>query len=359
MKIPYLKRTAYVFPDAGAKISQAHQDRFPVLKDIFQRNVEGCSKLGGCITSISYELRMCGPSLEAAIPSLLVFCPLNSLKALKSLLTKPHIKAQYAQEEPDFHLVGFGIFFWARTMELLGGCNAVMVLPAEQDEAGLGDYAAGGLLPWGLQVATVRKPHCHSTMGCVIRANSEHFGLTTAHIFEDTEAEADEGVKLEDFDSVDDGDDDDDDDEYDLGAFREAIDNSDTAAIPRSPGTSYVYRGEGDVELVECEVHCPPREGVWVKEHPYLDWALLEMDEQDARLSTCLQHEHIQGGAFSIAQRLPSEHVDVLIITARHVEVPGRLYPIPSYIGGTKGSIMSEVWTVNVSNSGNCECIAT
>lgn len=349
MKIPHLKKTAYVFPGASARIGQAHRDRFPILKDIFQRNVESCTKLCDCITFISYELRMCGPSLETAIPSLLVFCPLKSLKTLKSILTKPHIKAQYAQDESDSHLVQFGIFFWGRAMELLGGFNAFMILRAEQDEASASNHAAGGLLPWGLHVATTDNPHRYSTMGCFIRARSEHFGLTVAHIFEDSEAAADRGVEPEDPDSEDE------DEEYDLRACQEDTYDDDITVTPRDLGASSLYHGEDDIEPVGCEVHLPPRDGAWANEHPYLDWAMLKMNRQDARLFACLQCDHSQPATLSVAQCLPPENIGVLIITARHVEVPGELYPIPSYIGGAMGSGMSEAWTVNILDPKCCK----
>ena len=324
------------------------------MKDIFQRNVEVNPKLGDSITSISYELRMCGATPEEAVPSLLIFCPNKDLKTLKTLLTKPHIKAQYAPDVADSGMAEFDIFFWGKTMELLAGGVAVIRMPEDQPILGEPiEYPAGGLVPWGVQVSTADQ-YRHATMGCIIHANSLSYGLTTAHVFHDARNSTSDNTGV----YVDFDEDDEDDDEYDLSGCHE--DNSVKAypmlgheVRPMLPWEAIKNSYESNQDVaVTCRVLSPPDDESWTKKHSYGDWALLEISQEDFMIPVQNDIDPDQVNGFSLADELPAEETEVLIITSRKVEVQGTLYTIPAYVGGTKGSMMSELWAVNISRSG-------
>lgn len=187
VKIHRLWKTMYVFPDASTSISQAHKDRYPVLKDILQRNIESSPQLCDYTTCISYELRMCGSCVADAIPSILVFCPFGKLKKIKSLLQQPHIRSQFEPETTTSEFVNFGIFFWARKIDMLAFHEIVAVIPVEQATGGVVANATGVRAPSGLRIYNGENGEMNTaTMGCMIQVGRDQFGLTTAHAFHQT-----------------------------------------------------------------------------------------------------------------------------------------------------------------------------
>lgn len=336
MKIPYLRKPTYVFPDATSSISKAHKDRYPALKDILQRNIEGSPKLCDYTSCISYELRMCGSCMEDAIPSILVFCPLRKFKKIKSLFTQPHITSQFEPDSPTPTFVHFGLFFWARTIDMLALHEIAVVIPEEQDSGEILADAGVGSLPWGLQVVEGERNEQHTaTVGCIIQVGSERFGLTTAHAFYQTPTAAwnDHTISSSDSDTED--------EEYDMSMEEGDEDRLSEEVRPLSSGRT--------VKLGKCQVHIPPPiedTSTWMREHANLDWALFELESNGDRLPTYPKpHE-----ALAIADTLPEDCTDVLIITLPLSGVPATLYNIPSYLGGANGSQAAEVWTVGCSS---------
>lgn len=340
VKIPRLWKTTYVFPDASTSISQAHKDRYPVLKDILQRNIEGSPQLCDYTTCISYELRMCGSCVADAIPSILVFCPFGKLKKIKSLLQQPHIRSQFEPETTTSEFVNFGLFFWARKIDMLAFHEIVAVIPAEQATGGVVANATGVRAPWGLRIYNGENGEMNTaTMGCMIQVGRDQFGLTTAHAFHQPLATT---CGPDDSDS--------DDEEYDM-----SMEHDDHSEVTMDVQPALPIDGRGQtVQFGECEVHIPPRDdsSAWIKEHANLDWALLKMGSEKSRLSVYATATE----ALPIVDRLPQECVDVLIVTTSLHEIPAILYHIPSYIGGAKGSQAAEVWTVGSLSNQTRKC---
>lgn len=333
MKIPHLRKPVYVFPDASSSITQAHKDRFPALKDIFQRNIESSPKLCGYTTYISYELRMCGSCVADTMPSILVCCPSDGLKKIKSLLTQPHIRSQFDPESSSPIFVRFGLFFWAQPIEMLALHGLAVFIP---EEPGSGDSMADavvGNLPWGLQIIEADHGERRSaTMGCVIQVGDERFGLTTAHAFHNLPATAPR-IQVEDA-----RDSDIDDEDYDM-----SMEEENHLSLELRPMSPSDRRGR-TIQLGKCQVHTTPTlDGTaWMKEHANLDWALFEMESHDDQMPTFSSDNKV----LPTAKALPQERTDVLIITSSLLGVPATLYNIPSYIGGTSASPVAEVWTV-------------
>lgn len=335
MKIPRLRKTTYVFPDASSRIRQAHKDRYPVLKDIFQRNIENSPKLCDYTTHISYELRMCGPCEADATESILIFCPSGLLKKIKTLLTQPHIRSQFEPEIETSTFVRFELFFWASTIEMLALHDIAVVIPEEPDSD---DSIAAVVkhMPWGLQILERDHGEQHiATIGCIVQVGHDQFGLTTAHAFDHPLAIVPEDQETEGSDS------DKDDEEYDLSMGQE---DHDASSMEMRLGSVNNDRGR-TVQLGECQVHTvPPLEetSAWMRRHPNLDWALVELGLNKNRLPNSAAPIN----ALPIVEHLPQDCTDVLIITLPYPGVPGTLYSIPSYIGAVKGSQAAEVWTV-------------
>lgn len=330
LKIPYRRKPTYVFPDASTCISQAHQDRYPVLKDILQRNIESSPKLCDDTTFISYELRVCGSCAADAIPSILVFCPLENLKKIKSLFYQPHVRSQFESETTSSSSVKFGLFFWARVIDRLAFHEIAAVIPAEQATDGVVIDATSGRAPWGLRISNGDNSQINTaTMGCMIQVGRDQFGLTTAHAFHQPLTTA---SGPDDSDS--------DDEEYDMSMERDDQNQMTLEVQPVLPidGCGQIVR------LGKCEVHIPPHDNssTWTKKHADLDWALVKLGSGTSRPSIYPTATE----ALPIVDRLPQECVDVLIVTTSRPGIPATLYHIPSYIGGAKGSQTAEVWTV-------------
>lgn len=339
-RIPYLRKTTYVFPDASTRISQAHKDRYPVLKDILQRNIESSPKLCDYTTCISYELRMCGCCVAEATPSILVFCPFGKLKKIKALLQQPHIRSQFESEITASTFVNFGLFFWAREIDMLAFHEIAAVIPVQQATDGVPANETGGRAPWSLRIYNGDNSEINTaTMACMIQVGRDQFGLTTAHAFHQPLATS---YEPDDSDS--------DDEEYDMSMEQ---DDHSEGAMDVQPALPIDGRRQ-TVQLGKCEVHIPPHDdsSAWMKEHANLDWALLKLGPEISRLSIHATATE----ALPIVDRLPQECVDVLIVTTSLHEVPAIIYHIPSYIGGAKGSQAAEVWTVGALSNETREC---
>jgi len=281
MPIPHHKKGIRVYQNAERKIPDEHRSRFPVIQELFRRNVQQTPKFSDSMEFITYELRMCGLSEVDATPSILVFCPAKLLKALKSLLTKDRLKAQYHPEEDKAaHLPRFNLYFWAQTMELLWSALVKYGTATHSQEDGVPDSLCGA------QVVFDKGEQRCSTLACTLFVNGDCYGLTTAHVIPESPpspiCDTSVGLELDD----DEGTESEDDDEYDLpdevgmaetasrpGPRESAsiIGEQETAPNPdtQHPSTSYAS--------MECEVHMPPHTADWQSRHANLDWALLKI----------------------------------------------------------------------------------
>lgn len=305
---------AYVFPEATAGITQDHIDRFFVLQDIFQRNIE--KSRDPCIDSgeISYLLRLCG-SLENAIPSLVVCCPPQKLTKIESLFNQPQVKSQYESDITTPNSVRLGLFFWPGVNIWLALHEFAVVIPEELDSGDSVPDVVAGLMPWGLRILEGDRGVQHTaTVGCVLQVGHKRFGLTTAHIFKGGIGEVSRG---------------------------------------KLPLPSMKSLGRA-AELGQRQVYAPPpleHSSKWIKEHANLDWAAFQLVSNDDQLPPYATESE----ALPIAEHLPEKCTDVLIITLSSPGVPATLYHIPSYIGGVKGSPAAEVWTVGCLPEEACE----
>lgn len=341
IKIPYIRRTVYIFPDACNSISQDHRDRYPALKDIFQRNIEEDPRLSYFTRYISYELRLCGPCIADATPSIVVFCPLKKLKKLKSLLTQPHIKSQFEPETANS--VRFGLFFWAQPIDMLALHGVTVVIPEKED---MGSVAGIKMAePWSVHITDGDEcDKCTATMSCMVQVAGIRFGLTAAHAFNHRWAISPETYNMDSEES------DSDDAEYDTVT---EPDNYRKATVDSDPASPLNGRGK-EVRLDQNHVYIPPHDET--SAHANLDWALLDLDgalfdlelEEARMLTSATAAEQLP-----IAKHLPQQCLDVLIITRAHPGVPATLYNVPSYIGGVQGSSAVEVWTVGYAPESN------
>jgi hypothetical protein len=359
-KIPFLVKTVYVFPDADDDISKDHQERFPAIKNMFQRNVKRSCKLQDCMRHISYELKMCGSNIEDATPSLLVFCPATKMKTLRSLLTQPQLTDQY--NPPCFllaHLPRFRIFFWAEQIELLWGDTADVNLHVHGDSAGLTSSPAKSTLCGALVAAGARGDR-RSTLGCVIRVGSQYFGLTSAHTFEKSTARETTGDSYE-FDDDEPNYYNIDDFEYDFevsarnaGRGQICDDSRYMNPSPRSPlqgSESAAPLTPADESVMACIIRRPPSERPWVVNHDDLDWALVELPGEAYQRPNAYFSEQKWILLSEVASERPSKNTEVIIISSRRFVMRGILHSTPSYIGSPKNFRMSEVWTISLSGN--------
>lgn len=327
-----MRRTTYLFLNGCDSISQAHRDRYPALKNILQRNIEKSPKLSDFASKISYELRLCGPCLADAVPSIVVFCPLEKLKKLKSLLTEPHIRSQFEPQSESPNSVCFGLYFWGEPTEMLAFHEVTVVIPGKQDTGGVIGDATANLVPWGIHIIDRDKGEkSTATMLCVIQVAGARFGLTTAHAFDHSITTSPAVYNMDSDDS------DTEDDEYDTGTKGNQHGKVITNFHPASP-----LEHEVEVRTGEARVLIPHDDtSEWVQEHANLDWALVDLGfEKTSTVATAADQLPI------VVNHLPQQCLHVLVITREHPAIPAILYNIPSYMGGVKGSPVAEVWTI-------------
>lgn len=336
-------RPAYVFPEASASITQAQQNRFRVLKDIFQRNVETSSELRDHSQKISYELRMCG-SLEDASASVLVCCPPDQLTEIESLFKQPHIRSQYEPKITTPSFVPLGLYFWPEVNIWLALHELAVVIPEELDSSDSIPDAVAGLMPWSLRILEGDRGVQHTaTMGCVLQVGRDRFGLTTAHVFNHppvTVPEYHGGGR----------------DSYTGGKkYDRSIEEEGMGKLSRGIQPLQSTNGLGrTAKLGQRQVHAPPPfedTSTWMEKHANLDWAAFELVSNDDRL----QPNATESEALPLVDHLPQKCTDVLIITSYFPGIPATLYNVPSYIGGAKGSPAAEVWTVGCLSKEACE----
>lgn len=356
-KIPLSKKL--IFPNRERDISWDHMQRFNTVVDMLKRVVENDKKLRRYTQWINYSLKVCGLSAGIARPSVLVFCPAESFKALKKCLTKPHLKEQYdPKESATSNVTRLGICFWPQVMELLSGDMAEISFHA-------GMTIGNVITMCGARVIANSKENRRSTVGCIISVKSDYYALTTAHTFDkpevtfnSVEEDTDNSVSDSSSDSASDSeyqDTDTDDDEDAIVANKQNRQTKETSRLSLLSDGKDIESNTRDVDFVsmECQVHIPPFDAAWTGSHPDLDWALLRLDERKYTLvngyfSESEPNVPIFLSKSSVHPPLGHRYTDVLIISSRRFALRGILRSTPSYVGHAKGSMLRRVWTVTL-----------
>lgn len=358
-KIPYVKRTTYVYPYADELISSEHRERFPVIMDIFQQNLRESKKLyGQPPTKTEYKLKMCGTCTDDAKPSILVCHPQNDPKTgllVMDILTQSHVRRQY---NSLFMKVRFGIYlFFGPSPTSLG--HRMENLNIRMKDTSL----AGAALVSSDTLSTV------STITCGIKfldIGGPYFALTSAHAFEedgeDSELDAqfnemdNSQSPLDEFGSQYDSDDEDTytfaDVEYDIAGLLQCDTKDEWEQVRKSS----VPRGElSEVEHSHFDESVPVSHPTYIKptgawgwrtDHRNLDWALIDIGEDERWQELDLISTMYE------APGLGDKNGRVLVITSRG-SLEGTICDLPAFIANSKNnSHFCEVWSVTLTNPG-------
>ena len=203
VQIPNVSPPIFVYPHSPSLISDAFQERYYEVVNIFRQNTEEHSTLKEHIQHIDYTLKMCGPSVDKSHPSILVFCRPKEFSSLNSLLLSNHLKFQYCirRSSSKYSWKGwrrnqsafpgdvgkplFNLYFWCqkRPRILLGYDQVRVFIKPETCAPPLisqPDLNAGLTLCGSTVSVSPGGPQC-STIGCVIEIGSELYALTAAH----------------------------------------------------------------------------------------------------------------------------------------------------------------------------------
>jgi hypothetical protein len=350
--IPYFRRgnqPVYVFLDADSQIANNHQDRFADLKDILQRNVEKCRNLHDCLADISYELRVCGTDESNASPAILIICPADKAKHLRTVITQPHVQNQckpgrnsLANQYPELQIMIWAGPIFRKSFGIQGGGDM---------DVGVAPLSPKTLC--GVQIIYDKLESRKSTVACLVHVGSRRFALTTAHALRQSsmlsgpaeEAEIEpwynEETNLHEYE-----------DRYDFPDDNTPESTSEGVwAQPEVQGTEIIAEGHTFFQA--------PTDTEWTNTHPDLDWLLLELNNPSQWLPNIWRAPDL-GNSISLSAvsvHAPSQNREVFIISSRSSAIHGILRSIPSYIGGTWSSITSEVWTVELANGNGMEIV--
>jgi hypothetical protein len=357
--------TINVFPDAICDIMPEFWERFDAVQEFLHKGVERKrSKLFRNITNISYDLHMCGTSRTDAKPSIVVSCPKRLVSKLKRLFRQSHFRDQYCSE-----YACFDIYFWGLGIELLWGhsTRVNMATGGSSDS----DHKPSGVTMCGSIITAGDCGERRSTVGLILRVQSEYYALTAAHSFHqsqilqddvasgkpDLESDSDSGFEYDsdgDMDELDD-------DPRPINTVSESFKSQLDEGKPRQTS---VTRGNRSVqENLETHkantgltVRSPPTEDdSWNSTHANCDWALVRLPERhqwrpNVYFTSDPSSQRLNPTFFGkIASRRPIEQRKVAIVSSRSVRQLGVLYPYPSYIGGSR-SKTCQVLTVQLSD---------
>jgi hypothetical protein len=367
-----------LYPHSASLISDTHYERFRVIADIFRDNVEKDVKLKPHVSDIDYSLRLCGQSPKEAHPSIVVFCTGRIFGDLKSLLARPHLKAQYAirdrrrllnwRHPPDEDISGadiprFRLYFWRgappRTLLAKGGRTAKVHICQDAEASGIrwSDFTM-----CASRVAS--ENGSSSTIACLIEIDSTAYGLTVAHafpsLFQPLGAEGETRRPIYDSDFMDSvqgelhlGDNDFSDDEIEYESSEEEHNFSELDSPPTQDHET--SKSDRDFSLDEDEESSTNI--MMISDHPDapdLDCALTELsNEQSKKPNFYVSPDDSQHPILvrEVAQRHPGEERQVLIIHSLSDPRPGTLLCGSSYIGGINRPGQCEVWNVAFSGS--------
>ncbi|KAF5713092.1 serine threonine kinase [Fusarium mundagurra] len=401
LRIPSCSPQIFVYPRGDAHIPAIYHERFETLKGIFRDNTGEDPQLAEAQEYIDYSLRLCGTSPQDCVPSILVFCRPAEFKNLRTLLTSPQMKYQYALRRHELkypwtenrmlaaeqgHKPFFNIYFWRekRPRELYWGRSPVL-LRQETIEA----YRPPRNPPSSISSTTmlgsvVQLPgldqRC-STLGCVIKVDSDYYAITTMHMFKTSQSSGESpsvvesdsdnstaptvftgiGVPLhnnkemfepdvyellaeDDYDITD--------VQYDSLSEDEDCEADQTDDWSLDTGGSTLHQpsdGHHSEDTKEMLALFPSTQQLQASGELDLDWALIKVTNSDhchlnAFYPSGRRSESMSLG--KVAQSQPQSETPVLIVTSGKVPQKGFLQPGVTFLGGISGKTPSSVWTV-------------
>ena len=375
---------------SGQWTSADYNARFRYVVVELKRAVDGHNQLRDRARFIDYDLRMVGPQLETARPSILVRCQKNDLSSLKSLFKKAASSRLYCYSESSFlswlskesappPKPAFRLFYYASdTNPTLKAAGEIVKVVSIQPSSTL----CGALIEFEGRQATI---------GLTLDIDGDIRALTVNHLFRndlldqelpslsDTNpgvsgrgegSSADTGVK-EDLDDAwfNDSDDDDDSAGHDSGLDVDDNDVLDdwleepSATLPEhlashTYGEAKIrqFRGEDDghSEFSSISAYRIDMSRDILKSHPYLDWACLALKAKDPVVA--LWNSLIRDGQTpvtleDVAQNPRIHGAPIYLISGRLGARPGRLLGSTAYIGSQVGQKLCESWTIILDGS--------
>ncbi|KAJ4856594.1 hypothetical protein T069G_09962 [Trichoderma breve] len=341
----------YVFPRANWCIPEEYRKRYPVVMDIFQRNLEEIDlTILKHPAKTAYKLSMCGTSIDKATPSILICHPQVDTSMGQRILRhlhRPQVRKQYNSSKMavSFEIYWYSGPAWTYLGRPIDGLNIQME----------SSYIWGALL--------LDDDHYRiSTITCGIRfpnVEDAMFLLSTAHAFEENDSSGDYD---EDEESVEpNGGEDGDGDiyrfgdvEYDMAEIRDIYECDKENQPPQATGqqqdrrryTQDLYSDLGwdsgeTVSVSPNRVWGRSREAEW-SDSLNLDWALIEIkkSEQWKAERPRLALPDIPGSGYQERR--------VEVMTSRGA-LFGTICSIPSFIANSnKLSKLCKVWTVSL-----------
>ncbi|KAH7019586.1 hypothetical protein EDB80DRAFT_205067 [Ilyonectria destructans] len=410
-ELPHVSPKIFVYPNSASEISDAFQSRFRQVINLFRLNTEQHPRLKPHLEHIDYGLRMCGPSIDEAHPSILVFCRPSEFDYLRSLLNSKHLKIQYclrksspkyswkswgkkpSQVPADSYKPLFNLYFWrAPRPRNLYCMNAVSVA------INTTEHETPPLTTAGTAITVLDEQGLlsTSTMGCILQVDSHFYGLTAAHILRcakvapnnqvgntphepwsnpaafqcqtdplydgssmasDEEAFASEDTPQSSFyDSV--ADDMPDDDDF--------VEDVEYASLPDDDQAQERWQDSGvslatpvanlspdvlDQEQLHRIALLPSSNCSATSGVPDNDWALVALDAKDQPLPNAFFDTNTMSQPIffsAVARSLPEEETPILIVPSRRGVLKGILQPIPYILGGITRNEQAEYWSVIV-----------
>lgn len=344
-KIPHVKRTTYIYPYADEFISSEHKERFPVIIDVFRRNLYESKKLFRLPpVKTEYKLKMCGTCIDDAKPSILICHPRSEPRMgllVMKILAESHVREQYDSADMK---VRFAIYLF------LGPSSTTLGRFMEDFEIEMRNFSFTGA-----PVVSGEDSIIISTITCgikVLGAAGPYFALTSAHAFED-ERKAGRphaqhlggldtntynlmyGSENKDANTFADV-------EYDIEGLMEWEGKTDWAWPPPPPGLRDIeYSHDGDSTGIK-----PARALGWREDCPNLDWVLLEIEKSE-------QWENLDlVSTIYEAPGLGNPNGRVLVLTCRG-SLEGTICNLPTYIANSESNgHLCEVWSVTLKDPG-------
>lgn len=405
LRIPGCSPVTFAYPRGNANIPGSYEARFKTLKGIFRKNTQEDPQLAEFQQYIDYSLKLCGTSPQDCVPSILVFCRPAEFKNLRALLTSPQLKYQYARrrQEPKYpwsetqmlateqdHKPFFNLYFWRqeRPRELFWGRAPVCLRhditeDYRHPQHPLRSNSSAPMLGSVVQLSGTDQRS--STLGCMIKVDSEYYAITTMHTFAPSESSrsAPSTTESDDistsnsstaptvFAEI----------EVPLPSYKEIFEpdvyellSEDDYYVPDVQYESLSESEECDPDQADdwsldkqgstlrqpWDAHCPEETNEMLALFPSsqqlqdsgqldLDWALIKVTNLDHSGFNTFYPSGIHSEPVSldkVARSQPQFETPVLIVTSGKVPQRGFLQPGISFLGGISGKTPSSVWTV-------------
>ncbi|SCO09502.1 uncharacterized protein FFB20_13313 [Fusarium fujikuroi] len=369
------------------------------------RNTKEDPQLAEFQQYIDYSLRLCGTSPQDCVPSILVFCRPAEFKNLRALLTSPQLKYQYARrrQEPKYpwketpmlateqdHKPFFNLYFWRakRPRELYWGRAPVCLRHDITEDYRLSQHPLSSNYSTTMLGSVVQLSGADqrsSTLGCMIKVDSEYYAITTMHTFAPSESsrrapsitESDDistsnnstaptvfaeiEVPLPSYKEIFEPDVYElllEDDYYVSDVQYESL--SESEECDSDQADDWPLDTQGSTLHQPWDAHCPEETNERLALFPSsqqlqdsgqldLDWALIKVTNLDHSGFNTFYPSGIHSEPVSldkVARSQPQFETPVLIVTSGKVPQRGFLQPGMTFLGGISGKTPSSVWTV-------------